>query len=85
MNDHSYKVSDATNGFYFYTVSHIDDHEFILDVIESYADDIPQDPINEYFTLVCGWDAVTAEKSTITPTDSKRFPQDSKHMALSTV
>ena len=69
MNFHSYTIFDKVSGFYFYTISHIDDPEFILDVIESYADANPQDPINEYFTLVSGWDNVNAEKATITPTD----------------
>lgn len=85
MNFNSYKVFDKVSGYYFYTVSHIDDPEFIIDIVESYADANPQDPINEYFSLVSGWNNVDAEKATITPNDviNKQFQPDPKNMAIS--
>ena len=57
------------NGFYFYTISHIDDPGFNLDIIESYVDDNPNDPINQYFTLCVGWNAFESTKSDILPID----------------
>ena len=82
---HTFKIQDNTNGYYYYTVSDIDDTDFVLDIRDSYAEDAGDVPINAYFNII-GFDNVTCTKCPeISPTQvvNKQYPHDPKNMLTS--
>ena len=86
MNLRVFKISEILNNFYYYYISHIDDIEFNIQVVESYAADFSDIPINQYMNLVVGWNNVKLEKvDSITPIDviNKTYSSDSKNMSVS--
>ena len=85
MNFYVFKISENINNYYYY-ISHIEDIEFNIQVVESYAADFSDIPINQYTNLVVGWNNVKLEKvDNITPIDviSKTYSSDSKNMSVS--
>ena len=86
MNFYMFKISENLNNFYYYYISHIEDIEFNIQVVESYAADFSDIPINQYMNLVVGWNNVKLEKvDNITPIDviNKTYSSDSKNMSVS--
>ena len=95
MNFYVFKISENINNFYYYYISHIEDIEFNIQVVESYAADFSDIPINQYMNLVVGWNNVKLEKvdtrgtsaasDNITPIDviNKTYSSDSKNMSVS--
>ena len=86
MNFYVFKISENINNFYYYYISHIEDIEFNIQVVESYAADFSDIPINQYMNLVVGWNNVKLEKvDSITPIDviNKTYSSDSKNMSVS--
>ena len=84
MNLYVFKVSENINNHYCY-ITHIEDVEFNVQVIESYAADFSDIPINQYMNLVVGWDNVKIEKDSISINDviNKNFTSDVKNMNIS--
>ena len=85
MNFYVFKISENINNIYYY-ISHIEDIEFNIQVVESYAADFSDIPINQYMNLVVGWNNVKLEKvDSITPIDviNKTYPIDNKNMSVS--
>ena len=81
MNFYVFKISENINNFYYYYISHIEDMEFNIQVVESYAADFSDIPINQYMNLVVGWNNVKLEKvDSITPIDviNKTYSSDSE-------
>ena len=80
MNFYVFKVSENINNYYYYYITHIEDVEFNVQVIESYAADFSDIPINQYVNLVVGWDNVKIEKDSISINDviNKNFTNDVK-------
>ena len=86
MNFYVFKVSENINNYYYYYyITHIEDVEFNVQVIESYAADFSDIPINQYMNLVVGWDSVKIEKDSISINDviNKNFTSDVKNMNIS--
>ena len=86
MNFYVFKISENINNFYYYYISHIEDIEFNIQVVESYAADFSHIPVNQYMNLIVGWNNVKLEKvDNITPIDviNKTYPSDSKNMSVS--
>lgn len=86
MNFYVFKISENINNFYYYYISHIEDIEFNIQVVESYAADFSDIPINQYMNLVVGWNNVKLEKvDNIMPIDviNKTYSSDSKNMSVS--
>ena len=86
MNFYVFKISENINNFYYYCISHIEDIEFNIQVVESYAADFSDIPIIQYMNLVIAWNNVKLEKvDNITPIDviNKTYPSDSKNMSVS--
>jgi len=80
MNFYVFKVSENINNYYYYYITHIEDVEFNVQVIESYAADFSDIPTNQYMNLVVGWDNVKIEKDSISINDviNKNFTNDVK-------
>ena len=88
MNFSVYKIIEKINGYYYYFISHIDHLDLNFNVAESWADAMPDIPINNYFNTVMGWsDDVDIEKcDDISPIQviNKQFPtNDVKNMNIS--
>ena len=85
MNFYVFKVSENINNYYYYYITHIEDVEFNVQVIESYAADFSDIPINQYMNLVVGWDNVKIVKDNISINDviNKNFTSDVKNMNIS--
>ena len=88
MNFSVYKIIEKINGYYYYFISHIDHLDLNFNVAESWADAMPDVPINNYFNTVMGWsDDVDIEKcDDISPIQviNKQFPtNDVKNMNIS--
>ena len=85
MNFQTYKIFQNVNGFYHYTISNIDDIELVRDIAENWGAIDPDNAINQYLTIVIGWDNIDCEKSTISPIDviNKNFSADNKNMVVS--
>ena len=85
MNFYVFKISENINNFYYYYISHIEDIEFNIHVVESYAADFSDIPINHYMNLVVGWNNVKLEKVDISSIDviNKTYPSDNKNMSIS--
>ena len=69
MNFYVFKISENINNFYHYYISHIEDIEFNIQVVESYAADFFDITVHQYMNLVVGWNNVTVEKVDILPID----------------
>ena len=84
MNFYVFNISENINNFYYY-LRHIEDIEFNIQVVESYAADFSDIPINQYMNLVVGWNNVKLEKvDNITPIDviNKTYSSDSKNRSV---
>ena len=53
MNFYVLKISENINNFYYYYISHIEEIEFNIQVVESCAADFSDIPINQYES--CCW------------------------------
>ena len=85
MSYQTFKIQDTVNNYYYYTISDIDDPEFVLDIRDSYAEDQPDLPINTYFNIM-GFDNATCTKAPeISPIQviNKSYPSDPKNMLTS--
>ena len=83
MNFQTYKIFETVNGYYYYTISNIDDIELVRDIAEKWGAIDPGNAINQYLTIVVGWDNIDCEKATISPIDgiNKNFNStDNKNM-----
>ena len=88
MNYSVYKIFEKIIGYHYYFISHIDPLDLNFNVAESWADAMPDIPINNYFNTVLGWsDDVDIEKcDNISPIQviNKQFPtNDVKNMNIS--
>jgi len=85
MNYQVYKISENVNGYYYYVISHIDNIDLNFSIAENFAATSPENPINQYLSLVAGWDNIDVETTTISPLDalSNTFPADPKNMLVS--
>ena len=86
MNFYVFNISENIDNFYYYYISHIEDIEFNIQVVESYAADFSDIPINQQMHLVVDWNNVKIEKvDNITPIDviNKTYSNDSKNMSVS--
>ena len=85
---YTYKIFEKVNGYYYYFISHIDYLDLNFNTCESYADAMPDVPINQYFNIITGWseDADIEKCDNISPIQviNKQFPtNDSKNMNIS--
>ena len=62
MNFNLFRISENIINFYYYYISHIENIEFNIQVVESYAADVSDIPITQYMNLVVGWNNVKLEK-----------------------
>ena len=88
MNFSTYKLLEKINGYYYYFISHIDHLDLNFNIAESYADAMPDEPINQYFNIITGWsEDVDIEKcDNISPMQvlNKSFPtHHTKNMNIS--
>ena len=83
MNFQTFKISETTNNFYFYFISHVDDPELVLDIVDVCLDEKDK-PMNQYIMSIDP-DTIKCEKVSVSPCDviNRNLPQDSKCMNIS--
>ena len=67
MNFQTFKIFETVNGYYYYTISPINDLELNLSISENWGAVDQDNTINQYFTMCVGWDEVKIKKAIYLP------------------
>ena len=85
MNFHPYKVTENDHGFYFFTISPFDNEEIVMETVEHFVSNSPQNQMCQYL-IHCDFDNMKIEKANISCIEviNKNIPiTDSKCMNVS--
>ena len=55
MNFHPYKVTENDHGFYFFTISPFDNEEIVMETVEHFVSNSPQNQMCQYL-IHCDFD-----------------------------
>ena len=84
MNFQSFKITENDHGYYFFTISPFDDTDLVLETVEHFVSNSPNNQMCQYL-MHCDFDAMKIEKVNISPAEiiNRAFPADDKNMAVS--